>query len=255
MKNYGVKAIAKISGVSIRTLHYYDKIGLLKPLHRTNVGYRFYGEQQLLRLQQILFYKELGFALKKIQQLLDNSDFDLVEALEQHKLVLSARQKRIDALISTIDTTIHHLKKDTVMKNPADLYKGLSKEMGTSIRKEAIDKWGKTAIEQSEKDLLKLGKVGFDSLKIEQTTITNVLFDKRTDDPKSEQIQSLIRQHYHIIRQFWGTSVKSTQQPTVYKNLGQLYIDDTRYLARNGQAQPEFAVFMQQAMSYFVDTL
>lgn len=111
---------------------------------------------------KFFIYKELGFSLKEIGQLLDDSDFDFITALENHKLVLNAHKNRIDTLLSTIDTTIHHLKNDTIMKNPADLYRGLSKEMGTAIRKEAMDKWGKSTIQQSEKDLLKLGKAGFD---------------------------------------------------------------------------------------------
>ncbi len=254
MENYGVKAIAKLSGVSVRTLHYYDKIGLLKPLNRSNVGYRYYGESELLRLQQILFYKELGFSLKEIKKVLEEPDFDLVLALENHKLALKAQQNRISTLLTTIDTTIHHLKKGKIMKNPKDLYKGLPKEMGTTVRKEAMDKWGKITVEQSEKDLLKLGKAGFESLKIEQTTVTDALFAAQNENPKSEQVQQLIRQHYQIIRQFWGTSVERSKQPKVYAGLGQLYIDDERYMARDGQAQPEFAQFMQQAMSHFVAT-
>ena len=254
MKNYGVKAIAKLSGVSVRTLHYYDKIGLLKPLNRSEVGYRYYGESELLRLQQILFYKELGFSLKEIKAVLDDPDFDLLIALETHKLALTAQKKRMETLLATIDTTIHHLKTATIMKNPKDLYKGLSKEMGTTYRKEAIDKWGKTTIEQSEKDLLKLDKAGFNSLKIEQTTVTDALFAARNDNPESKKVQQLISQHYHIIRQFWGTSVERSKQPTVYASLGQLYVDDERYMARDGQVQSEFAQFMKQAMVYFVET-
>ena len=253
MKNYGVKAMAKLSGVSVRTLHHYDKIDLLKPLNRTNVGYRYYGETELLRLQQILFYKELGFSLKEIKAVLDDPDFDLFLALEGHKLALKAQKERIDTLLSTIDTTIHHLKKATIMKNPKDLYKGLPKEMGTTYRKEAKDKWGEKTIEQAEKDLLKLGKAGFDSLKEEQNILTDALFAAQNKDPESEQVQRLISQHYQIICQFWGSSVERSKQPKIYAGLGQLYMDDERYLARDGQAQPEFARFMQKAMTYFVE--
>lgn len=252
MKNYGVKALAQLSGVSVRTLHYYDKIGLLKPLNRTNAGYRYYGEQELLRLQQILFYKELGFSLKEIKAVLDDPNFDLVTALENHKRTLNKQKKRLAELLSTIDDTIKHLKNNTIMKDPKDLYKGLSKEMGTTIRKAAMDKWGKTTIEQSEKDLLKIGKAGFESLKVELEMVVDALFAVRQEDPKSEEVQLLISQHYQIIRQFWGTSVAKEKQLTVYGNLGQLYVDDERYVARNGKAQPEFALFMKKAMSYFV---
>ena len=252
MKNYGVKAVAKLSGISVRTLHHYDKIGLLKPLNRTDAGYRFYGKAQLLRLQQILFYKELGFSLKAIKEVLDDPDFDLIAALENHRLVLTKEKKRMETLLTTINTTIHHLKNNTIMKNPKDLYKGLPKEMGTTYRKGAMEKWGKTTVEQAEKDLLKLGKVGFESLKTEQTIVTDALFAARNENPESEKVQQLISQHYQIICQFWGTSVERSKQPKVYAGLGQLYIDDERYMARDGQAQPEFARFMQKAMTHFV---
>ncbi len=254
MKNYGVKDVAKLSGVSIRTLHHYDKIDLLKPFNRTEAGYRYYGAKELLRLQQILFYKELDFSLKEIRQLLDEPSFDRLTSLEHHKLALKARKKRIDQLLSTIDNTIYHLKKNTIMKNYKDLYKGLAKEMGTTYRKEAMTKWGKNTIEQSEKDLLKLGKAGFESLKVELATITEELFSIRNESPESKKVQGLIAQHYQIIRQFWGTSVQKDKQASIYAGLGQLYVSDDRYMARDGEAQPEFATFMQKSMQYFSNT-
>lgn len=106
MKNYGVKEVAKLSGASVRTLHHYDKIGLLKPANRTETGYRYYGEPRLLRLQQILFYRELGFPLKEIRKVLDAPGFDLVNALKNHKLDLEACRKRISSLLRTIYKTI-----------------------------------------------------------------------------------------------------------------------------------------------------
>ncbi|MEM6317208.1 MAG: MerR family transcriptional regulator [Bacteroidota bacterium] len=255
MKKYKVKELAALAGVSIRTLHYYDKMGLLKPFNRSDVGYRYYGEKELLRLQQILFYKELDFPLKRIKELLKDADFDLLAALENHRIALTQRKERINILLTTIDDTIHHLKTATIMKNPADLYRGLSKEMGTTYRQEAIDEWGKTTVEQSEKDLLKLGKAGFDSLKKEMALVTQALFEKRNDNPESEPVQRLIAQHYQIICQFWGTSVKKDQQRTIYGNLGELYVSDDRYMAKDGLARPEFALFMQEAMKYFANEL
>ena len=253
MKNYGVKELASLSGISVRTLHHYDKIGLLKPLNRTEAGYRYYGEKELLRLQQILFYKELDFSLKEIDQLLEEPNFNLVTSLENQKAALKARKQRIDNLLATIDHTILQIKNKSVMNNPKDLYKGLSKKMGTTYRKEAIDKWGKTRIEQSEKDLLKLGKAGFESLKVELEMVTTELFSLHQKKPESEQVQSLIRQHYQIIQQFWGSSVPKEKHSQVYAGLGKLYRSDNRYLSRDDQAQPEFAAFMQKAMLYFSD--
>lgn len=251
MKNYGVKELTKLSGVSVRTLHYYDKIGLLKPLNRTEAGYRFYGEKELLRLQQILFYKELDFPLKEIIELLDDPTFNLVAALENHKSALKARQKRISNLLVTIDHTIHQLKNGEIMSKPEKLYEGLPKEFGTTHRQKAMDKYGKETIEQSEKELLKLGKDGFKQLQVEFEKVTHELFLLHKEAPGSSKVQELIKQHYELIRKFWGTSHKKDKQGTAYAGLGQLYVSDERYTMVNGEAQPEFAFFLKEAMSHF----
>lgn len=107
---YTVKQVAALSGVSVRTLHFYDETGLLKPARNGANGYRLYEEPQLLRLQQILFYRELGFELKKIQEVLDREDFEKVAALESHREVLQQNLTRTRQLIETIENTIAHLK-------------------------------------------------------------------------------------------------------------------------------------------------
>src|SRR5689334_22230170 len=113
---YTVKQVADMSGVSVRTLHFYDESGLLKPAHIGANGYRFYEEPQLLILQQILFYRELGFELKRIKRIMDQPDFEKVAALESHRQVLQADQTRTGSLIETIDKTIKHLKGIETMK-------------------------------------------------------------------------------------------------------------------------------------------
>src|SRR4026207_514156 len=99
---YTVKKLAKISGVTVRTLHFYDEVGLLKPAYYGSNGYRFYEEEQLLILQQILFYRELGFDLKQIQKGLGRTDFDKIEALTSHRKVLEKDLVRTRKLIKTI---------------------------------------------------------------------------------------------------------------------------------------------------------
>ena len=107
---YTVKQVAALSGVSVRTLHFYDETGLLKPASYGANGYRLYEEPQLLRLQQILFYRELGFELKKIKEVLDREDFEKVAALESHREVLLQDLARTRRLLETIEKTIEHLK-------------------------------------------------------------------------------------------------------------------------------------------------
>ena len=254
MKNYGVKEVSKLSGVSARTLHYYDKIGLLKPLNRTEAGYRYYGEKELLRLQQILFYKELDFPLKEIMEVLDEPGFDLIEALESHKSALKARQKRIAHLLVTIDHTINHLKNGETMSKPEELYEGLPKEVGTTYRQGAIDKYGKKTVEHAEKELVKLGKEGFKKLQEEFEQVNKDLFALLNEAPESQDVQQLIGRHYELIRKFWGTSNSPDKQAEAYAGLGGLYVSDNRYASINGQPQPEFARFLQKAMKHFADT-
>ena len=254
MKKYGVKAVSKMSGVSVRTLHYYDQIGLLKPAHRSDVGYRFYGKNELLRLQQILFYKELDFPLKEIVALLDQPEFDLIDALESHKTALKARQKRISNLLATLDNTINQIKQGNVMSKPEMLYEGLPKEMGTTYRQEAMAEYGTDAVEHAEKELLKLGKGGFEQLKQDFDQVVNELFALRNEPPEHENVQHAIARHYKIIRQFWGTANTEDPQAEAYAGLGHLYVNDERFTMINGKPQPEFAAFMQKAMRHFADT-
>lgn len=136
---YTVQKLAKISGVSVRTLHFYDEIGLLKPAYIEANGYRYYEEKQLLLLQQILFFRELGFELKQIQKILGKGDFDKVAALHSHKKVLQTNIERTKQLIKTIEKTINHLSGEKKMKDP-EIYHGFSKEKQEEYEKQIIER-------------------------------------------------------------------------------------------------------------------
>lgn len=122
---YTVKKLAKLSGVSIRTLRFYDAIGLLKPASRGDNQYRYYEEEQILMLQQILFYRELGFSLDEIQGMITSDNFNKIDALISHKNILSQNLDRTNKLIKTIDQTIDHLKGKMIMRNE-DLFAGFA---------------------------------------------------------------------------------------------------------------------------------
>jgi DNA-binding transcriptional MerR regulator/quercetin dioxygenase-like cupin family protein len=126
---YTVKKVAAMSGVSVRTLHFYDETGLLKPAYCGANGYRFYEEPQLLTLQQILFYRELGFELKKIKRILGRRDFEKIAALQSHRKILEQNLARTHRLIKTIDNTIKHLKGTRKMKNE-EMFAGFSVAAG-----------------------------------------------------------------------------------------------------------------------------
>jgi DNA-binding transcriptional MerR regulator/quercetin dioxygenase-like cupin family protein len=126
---YTVKQVAAMSGVSVRALHFYDETGLLKPAYLGANGYRFYEEPQLLTLQQILFYRELGFELKQIKGILGRADFEKAAALQSHRKVLQKNLARTRTLIETIDKTIEHLKGTKKMKSE-EMFLGFSVDAG-----------------------------------------------------------------------------------------------------------------------------
>ncbi len=253
-KLYAVKQLARLAGVSVRTLHLYDELGLLKPSFRTEAGYRKYGEEELLRLQQILFYKEMGFALEQIGPILDDPAFDLVDALHQHRLALLQKQQHLNVLLSTIDKTIQHLKEKTMLQ-PEELYEGFDKETASKWRSEAAMKYGKEEVGKAEQYLTGLGKKGFQRLKAEAMAISERLFALQKADPASAQVQNLIEQHYQVTRQFWGTTKLPDPQAEAYRGLGRLYVADERFTMKDGKSQPEFASFLCKAMEVFTSKL
>jgi len=140
---YTVKQVAAMSGVSVRTLHFYDEVGLLRPAHYGANGYRFYEEPQLLMLQQILFYQELGFALKDVKRILGQADFEKITALRSHRTVLQKNLTRTRTLVATIDKTIRHLEGAKRMKNE-DMFGGFSVPAGRDRFDEEIKLGGES---------------------------------------------------------------------------------------------------------------
>lgn len=110
MKKYSTKELSKLAGVSVRTLHHYDKIGLLKPAIRTEANYRLYGVDEVLLLQQIMFYKKLEISLKEIKKILLDPEFDLIEAMENQKQILEYKKNEISSLIKSIDKTMLNIR-------------------------------------------------------------------------------------------------------------------------------------------------
>jgi len=124
MKNYTVSQLAKLSGVTVRSLHFYDELGLLKPAFTAENGYRYYQEKQLLVLQQILFFRELGFELKQIQEIISKRDFDQLSSLQSHKKVLKEKIEHLKTLMTTVDKTINHIQGKNKMSEK-ELFFGL----------------------------------------------------------------------------------------------------------------------------------
>jgi DNA-binding transcriptional MerR regulator len=140
---YTVKQLAVMSGVTVRTLHFYDEMALLKPSYSKANGYRIYEEPQLLMLQQILFYRELGFELKRIKEILSQRKFEKLAALKSHRQVLEKNVTRTCTLIETIDKTISHLKGTKRMKSE-ELFMGFSIGAGKDRFNDGFNRYGTT---------------------------------------------------------------------------------------------------------------
>jgi DNA-binding transcriptional MerR regulator len=154
---YKVNELAVAAGVTVRTLHYYDKIGLLRPVQYTQSGYRLYGEEDALRLQQILFYRELGLSLEEIGKILGRPDFDLVAALESHKAELGGRIARLRQLSRTVENTISYLKGEKTMKQ-AGIFSGFTPEEEELYAMEAEKIYDPDTVKESNRKWKSYGK-------------------------------------------------------------------------------------------------
>jgi DNA-binding transcriptional MerR regulator len=252
MNNYSVKKLAKLAGVSVRTLHLYDKIGLLKPSVRTEARYRLYGEKELLRLQQILFYRELDFPLKDICTILDNPAFDIMQALEGHRKALLANIERLNTLVGSIDKTLLTLKNKTMLQ-VEDLYEGIPQDKAEAWRAEAMTKWGKETILEAENNMRSLSKEEMNSLKTELNDISEKLTALMNGDPGNPEVQQLIARRYQIILRFTGGQIKQGKLAYL-RGLGELYVADNRYTPVNGMPSMELALFMKAATDIYVES-
>ncbi len=241
---YTVQKLATIAGVSVRTLHYYDQVGLLKPCSVKANGYRLYGEDELLRLQQILFFKELDFPLLAIKRILSSPHFDMRQALRDQRRMIQLKKNRLDRLIKTIDRTIKKINKEITM-NDKELYGNFSKEEIEKYTEEARQKWGHTdAFKQSQERVRKMGKDGLNKVLKASGELTIKIAEtmKAGLNPKSNEVQRLIALHYDGLRAFYEPSLE------IYRGLSNAYITDERFKANYENITKGLAQFMHDAM-------
>lgn len=245
---YSVHQLAELAGVSIRTLHYYDQIGLLEPAIIEENGYRQYDQEQLIKLQQILFFKELEFSLSQIKQMVNAFDFDRGEALKDQKKLLILKHRKIGELIKTIDKTINQMKGGDNMKTD-DLYQGFSDPEIDQYKDEVKARWGKTeAYRQSQERTKNWTKADYDRIKKAAQELTQKIAELKNKGLSVEQseVQVLIDQHYEGLRTFYEPNYE------MYQGLGQMYVDDPRFTAFYEKFTHGLALFMRDAIVFFV---
>jgi DNA-binding transcriptional MerR regulator len=247
---YTVKKLAKLSGVSVRTLHFYDEIGLLKPAYYGDNHYRYYEEEQLLMLQQILFYRKLGIPLSDIQRIIASDDFDKIKTLESHRQILESNLDQTTKLIKTIDNTIARLRGNTTMKDE-ELFYGLESERQKGYEKYIIEKgWMSEAEMQKSREQVKGWKQdGFRKIMKEGDAVNQALADamQKKLKPDCPEVQKLVRMHYEWIKNFWIPNRES------YTGLGNLYCEHPEFHRFFEQYHPHFAEFLAEAMRIFAE--
>lgn len=242
-----VKEVADLTGISVRTLHHYDEIGLLVPDGTTEAGYRDYSERNLELLQQILFFRELGFSLKKIKEIVTSKSFDRLEALERHREMLNEKRSQLEQLLRTVEQTIRHAKGEVTMTNE-EKFKGF--DFGSNpYEQEARERWGDKAVDESNAKMEKLKQDGkMQAFQDEMNELYRKLASVRHDDPSSEASQEAIGQWFTLLNQMGSYSLEA------FKGLGQMYVDDARFTRNIDQFGEGLALFMRDSMAYYSDS-
>ncbi len=244
--SYTVQQLADLAGVSVRTLRHYDDISLLSPARETN-GYRVYGEAELLRLQQILFFRELELPLEEIATMLAKPGFHMTAALKEHRVQIEKKRLRLAGLIGTIDKTLAKLSGKQEIRDE-ELFEAFWEKHEKEYLPEAEQRWGNTeAFKQSKERTKHLTKEDYKRMSKDADAFMKTLALCIDSGPKSKKTQELIAQHYKSLATFYDPS------PEIYRGLAEMYIADPRFRAYFEKYDPRMPEFMREAMVVYCE--
>ncbi len=243
---YTVNQLSRLAGVSRRTLHYYDEIGLLAPSRVGDNGYRYYGQEALLRLQQILLYRELDMPLEEIRRLLNRPGFDVLQSLEHHKVELSLRIRRLERLVVTVDDTINHLKGDKEM-SPKQLFETLSEEQQAAYEQEAMEIYDPETVKSSYKKWNSYTTADKQRIGEEGNAVYQGFLDAMPKGPASPEVQACVDSWRRHMEYFWSP------QDAQLLGLADLYNNDPRFKANFDRIDPGLAEFVREAVRIYVE--
>lgn len=241
---YTIKKLADLAGVSVRTLHYYDEVGLLKPQSRSESGYRYYGEEAVVRLQQIMFFRELGFNLEEIRKIVSSPDFNVLEALQSHRTLLTKKAERINDLLATVDKSIKKLKGEVKMQIK-EYYQGFSDEQIEKYRVEVRQRWGEKALQESEERVTKMGKEKFAALQAEGGKIFQTISDNMSKGYDSDIIQVQVAKWRTWLENFYHYSEEAVS------GLGQEYSQSPEFAEYFRKIHKDLPEFLTKAIEYY----
>lgn len=248
---YTVHALAELTGLTPRTLRWYDTIHLLKPQRGAN-GYRIYGKPELDRLQQILFYKEAGMELSEISKLLDTENYDAETALKMHIQNLRQRKAGLEALISSAEKTLHYLKGEYNMSDNEKFEAFKQKMVDDNEKKygeEVRSRWGNDTADQANAKMMNMSELEYaEFARLGDEINATLAAALATGNPASQLGQQVAALHKQWLCYTWPQ-----YNAEAHKMLAQAYVDDERFTAYYEKSGVGAAAFLRDAIVYYVD--
>jgi DNA-binding transcriptional MerR regulator len=244
---YTVQKLGKLAGVSTRTLRYYDEIGILKPARINSSGYRIYGEREVDRLQQILFYRELGVSLENIKEIVTSPSFDGAKALREHREKLLEKRQQLDLLISNVDKTIG-LIEGRIRMTDKEKFEGFKQKMiddnEKSYGKEIRKKYGDDTVNKANEKIKNMTQEEHEEIKRLAEQVMETLAEAfKNGDPSSPIAQRAAELHKKWLTYYWTEYSKEA-----HAGLAQMYVDDERFKAYYDKEQPGTAEFLRDTI-------
>lgn len=244
---YTVQHLGKLAGISTRTLRYYDEIELLMPARINSSGYRIYGQAEVDKLQQILFYRELGISLEQIKDIMSSPTFDGTSALRDHRDQLLDKRKQLDLLIANVEQTIASKEGRLTMSNKQK-FEGFKQKLiddnEKKYGKEIREKYGDDQVNKSNHKIANMTQEQHEEVTrlAEEVTVTLAEAFKQ-GDPASELAQKAADLHRQWLMFYWSEYSKEA-----HAGLAQMYVDDERFKAYYDVKQPGTAEFLRDAI-------
>lgn len=245
---YSIRKLSEMAGVSARTLRYYDTIGLLKPAFVNEAGYRFYGEKELEKLQQILFYRERGLKLDTIRGLLYSRDFDTMAALNEHLNALEMQREKIEGLITAVKMTIASMKGEINMSDEARFEafkKQAVKKNEEKYGSEIHSRYGETAVDAANQKMLQMSKTEYEQFKDLEKEIL-VMLEKavrQKESPEGETGRQIAKLHRD-----WLQMSCYAYDAAMHRGIVQMYTEDARFKSYYDREAEGCAAFLKQAV-------
>ena len=245
---YSIKKIADLAGVTTRALRYYDEIGLLSPAGIGENGYRYYDQGNLMRLQQILFFRELDVPLDDIQLIMSQPDFNLVGALENHRKALKNRASRLEKLINTVDRTIDTIKGENIMKEQ-EMFEGFDE---SRYEEEAKERWGHTPqYAESRRKWASYSKEQKQAIKEEGGQFAmRMVTANPTAKPDDPDVQAAIGEYLAYFNKYFYAC-----DAEFLRNLSDMWVADERFAINYERIREGGAKFIREAVHIFADRM